>query len=569
MITIETSKPRPLPKFTAYEAGLYRFTFVGDLTYTDDLAVVWTWEDIETSPPLIYGIRYQSLPLTPVDSIAECKALDNSFYYDLDDNGTLYVHWDNTVGDWSLDRTNLSADGQGIASSDIFDAQTGNYIDGIAFRPDLVSISGLSFKADPFKLGLLAENTTSVQLDNTSGAYDIFSPTDASGSLATIKRDGTEIFTGFTADASFSEEDLNISLVERRFFQNTKVCQNNFNLTDYPYLDDNDLGKPIPVLLGKVFRAPVIPIKAVQGGVSIQPSDLDKAQSQTITFKVCESLSALTTLFNNLGTAETIASSTLSTGTFTWTRPANSELDFNKFTVQAIGPSLVGNNGVGMMRWALVNLGQVASIDSQLDTAAWDAVEAANTQDCGLYIASDIGITEGIIQPICASLQVFVFSKGNGVFTIRQRDPGSAIVATFDDDTLLTQSTISYNTSNFTSTVLIGYAYDFALKTYRESLNTSKKAQVELAYGQIQAGSMFKTALYNKADAEALATELVPLATEPQKLISWQAVSSLELLPFDTVQLNLDRLGNYKVELLEITQDITSLNKTLKGRVIG
>jgi ABC-type transport system substrate-binding protein len=107
----------------------------------------------------IVGVRVGNIFFTRATSEIDCKNNDETFYFI---NDTLYVHWANAKGDWSIDRSLAVMQVSDILISDSFNNLTSNYYDGAFYKPELESISGNKFSADPIKLGMLGSQEMSI-----------------------------------------------------------------------------------------------------------------------------------------------------------------------------------------------------------------------------------------------------------------------------------------------------------------------------------------------------------------------------------------------------------------------
>lgn len=587
MITILTfSKNENLPYLIAYQKGVYVFKFTGDLTYTDSMGVVWTWQGVSAQAPAVVGIRTSGIALVPADSIAECESTEGSF---VQSGGVLYVHWAGSKGDWVLDRSETVRQNSALTAADSFDPATGNMWGGQFYAPVLNSVSGVQLTADPLKLGLLGEVTISLDLDNSQGQFDFIDDTLARGSVTQISMinegedditQAVRTFTGYSSGLKLTNKNLQIEAIEQRFFQNAEVCQHYLTTAEFANLSDDLVGKRKPVALGDIRMGIAVPVNA---------SGVDRADSAAITFLLSDPalgpLRAISKLWDNNGSELTGFSVNLTACTATWTKPANIDVDLKKFRWTGQGHNLglgAYNNGVDIMRYAFQTFAQVASVSTTFDYQSWLDVAAANPQPVGVSIWGDRGVTEEIIEPICSSLQVLVFTLGNGQLTIRGRDILKAARKYVNAQEFITTPTVDYDTSGFVNQISVQYAPDFVdTKKILEVTNATYKSQIIRDYGNLTVSriSPIKTVLFAEADATALASEIMQTSKRPDKVVgisvagfSWVT----DLVPFDILDLPLQRNANAegpddirRVEVLSVKIDSDRQLAQITGRIVG
>jgi hypothetical protein len=587
MITLLAfSKNQQMQYMLAYQEGVYTFRFTGDLTYTDALSNVWTWAGVANQAPQIAGIRVEGVPLVQTANITECKAFAASYFYD---GTTLYVHWPASAGDWALNRSATVRQDSSLLAADSFDPITGNFWGGQFYSPVLNSVSGVQLTADPLKLGLLGEIDVSFDLDNSQGQFDFIDDTLARGSVCQVsmipegEADITQAkrtFTGYSSGLKLSNKTLQIQAIEQRFFQNAEVCINLLTVADFANLDDDLVGKRKPVALGDIRQGIAVPVNS---------KGVDRADTGSITFLLSDPalgpLRAVSKLWDNNGSELTGFSVNLTACTVAWTKPANIDVDLKKFRWTGQGHNLgfgAYNNGVDIMRYAFQTFAQVANVSTTFDDQAWIDTAAANPQAVGLSMWSDKGITEEIIEPVCTSLQVLVFTLGNGQLTIRGRDILQDAVRYVDAREYVTPVSVNYDTRGFMNSLTVQYAPDFVdNKKIIDVTNSTYKADIIRDYGNLTTSrvSPIKTVLYAEADAIALAEEIMQTSKRPDKVVSVTVAGFKwvpDLVPFDILDLPLQRDANNegpddirRVEVLSVKIDSDRQTAEIQGRIVG
>lgn len=501
----------------------------------------------------------------------------------------LYVHWPDSKGDWSLDRSETVRQNSAVTAADSFDPITGNMWGGQFYAPVLNSVSGVQLTADPLKLGLLGEITVSIDLDNSQGQFDFTDDTLARGSVTQVSmidegqpdiEQATRTFTGYSAGLKLSSKSLQIQAIEQRFFQNAEVCQRYLTIAEFANLSDDLVGKRKPVALGDIRQGIAVPINA---------AGVDRADTGAITFLLSDPalgpIRAVSKLWDNNGSELTGLTVNLTACTVTWTKPANIDVDLKKFRWTGQGHNLgfgSYNNGVDIMRFAFLTFAQVASISTTFDYQSWIDIAEANPQPVGLSLWSDKGATEEIIEPICTSLQVLVFTLGNGQLTIRGRDILKAPRKYVNAQEFISTPTVDYDTSGFVNQISVQYAPDFVdNKKTLEVTNATYKTQIIRDYGNLTVSriSPIKTVLFAEDDATALASEIMQTSKRPDKVVgisvagfSWVT----DLVPFDILDLPLQRNANAegpddirRVEVLSVKIDSDRQLSQITGRIVG
>lgn len=586
MITLLTlSKNKSVPYLVAYQKGVYLFRFTGDLTYTDSLGAVWTWEGVTAQAPAIAGIRTSGIALVLTTTVAECEANTGSYFYD---GTTLYVNWPNSSGDWALDRSATVRQDSALNVADSFDTVTQNFWNGQFYAPVLNSVSGVQLTADPLKLGLLGQINVSMGVDNSSGQFDFIDDTIARGSVtqvSMIAEGETDItkakrtFTGYSSGLKLTNKTLQIEAIEQRFFQNSEVCQNTLTVAEFANIDDDLAGKRKPVALGDIRQGIAVPVNS---------KGVDRADTGSITFMLSDPalgpLKAVSKLWDNNGSELTGLTVNLSACTVAWTKPANIDVDLKRFRWTGQGHELgfgAYNNGVDIMRYAFQTFAQVASVSTTFDSQAWIDVAADNPQPVGISIWGDKGITEEIIEPICTSLQVLVFTLGNGQLTIRGRDILQDAVRYVDAREYVSPVAVDYDTKGFVNQLTVQYAPDFVdSKKIIDVTNTTYKAQIIRDYGNLATGSIspVKTVLFTQSDAIALAAEIMETSKRPDKIVDISVAGfnfATDLVPFDIIDLPLQRDANNegpddirRVEVLSVEIDSNRQIAKITGRIV-
>jgi len=559
MIKVNLSRSVRLLRLFALEENVFFFKFTGDFTYTDSMGVVWNWEGIESVAPAIERIRYGEVPLFKLTSLADCKATENSWYYSAPN---LYIHWPDSRHDSSVSRALgvISFLGD-VDLADGFDVNTLNYEGDIFYSPAIESISPVNITLDPLKFGMIQSFQSQITINNSSGTYYGLNKKIVNGSTVKITDNDKVIFTGITSGAEIGESSATITAIEERFFRNPTICQRRFTIAAYANILDDLVDSPIPISIGKVSGIKVIPVNT---------KNLVKTSSQTVRFLVSDpgltgnTLNGAMTLYDSDGKSITVSTQDDAGCWLEWTRPANSELDLNNFT--CTGQVGFLTSGLDIIKYAYETIAEYPFIDGLYDTGKWEVVNLENQEDIGIYASGTEDLVSKIIEPICSSLQVMILTKPTGELTAIQRDE-LAQSKFYLESAQMENIKEVIDVRSFVPEIILNYSTDGKLFVTDDTY----KAIIIEEYGNIGKGEInpVQTVLYNKTDAESLASSLMELSKEPQRILSFTTpynpdnVGLRELLPYDIIDADI-----YKLEVYGIEKDVYSQRALITGRII-
>jgi len=549
------------PALLADEQGLWRFTFAGDETYIDDLGVEFYWSGIQDIIT-IRGVAVGTFNYTETASVAGCRAIQQSFFWD-DANKRLYVHHEDNANDYTIGTTQYRTFTvfAGYASS-AFPHQP-SYYPRLFFDPVLRSVGSLSKAVDPLKFGLLSFTKSTYTLENADGKFDDFSLDQAFNSQIrfvvltegqTDIEDGVRLFTGYTAGVSINDQQINVQLQEERVFYNRATCPNVFTGAAYPNIDDTHLGKPIPVAYGDIRRGIAVPIDT---------AGFDKASASTITFKLADdsihAIRSVTALYDSNGNSLTLGTIDLTACTVQYAYPGGADIDLKSFSWEGEGYDLGAlsyNNGLDIMRDALANQGELPYTVDTFETTVWDAQTAANPQPIGLSLQTNRGLVEQIIEPITVSLQGIVDTLADGRLTFRPRDPLALPTRQINQEQILNEPAKTIEVDEVVSSLIIDYSPNFAGRDDSLSVEyTADQTAVTAAYGIVRSRpiSPVQSVLTTEADALALAVEIASTSSEPQILTEITTQLDLDQYQlFEVIQADIGRPGAPDIRVWEI-----------------
>lgn len=555
MTRVKISRQNPLLNLIAYEKGVYVFKFTGDKTYLDSQGVTWTWQGVEDIAPTILGIRSGVVDLVPAQSLAEVIATDGSWYYP---SPILYIHWHSSAGDWSVDRSVVGTSvGDTLNFSDHFNPIDLNYDNGLFFIPALEKVSQFGYSIDPTKLGLsIASEIRAKIIDNSQTTRSQITLPISIGSIMAVDVDGERVLTGITKSVEADESSIDVIATERRFFSDPKICQ--FVLTSalYPDISDDIAGSVAPIVFGKVRKSRVIPVNT---------KNVIKANSATIRFLISQPginlLSEQGLLYDSNGFEVKITNFNLSDCWVEYLKPANAEVDLKNFSWSGTAGT---TNGLQIIQDAFDQFANVPYITSLWDTSVWDTAKSNfDSISIGLTVNDTQNLLSGIVDPICNSLQIAMYTTGSGQISVNYRN-------TLPPTTVLEYAqmeNISYQIDSRSFGPEIRVEYSPGVDGYLTAIADQHKTAISEIYGIVLQSQInpAQTVLSDQADAIDLATVLADINKEPIKIRGFTTPINptiIKVRPFDNIEADGELL-----EVNTIESDIYTQRVRITGRI--
>ncbi len=546
-----------MPDLAAYQGGVYVFPFYGDETYTDPYdSSVWTWEGVTNDVEEVLGVSQEGNPFISTTSIADCIALDGTFYWD-DANGHLYVHWIDSVGDWSVAKqeNRFAKIINGFSSG--YNKETCNVFDGQYYQPIITGLSGLSTKVDPTKLGLISFDNSSITLTDQENVYANVNKEDVVGvpiwiyysDKNTLENDD-RIFTGFLNGIKHDRDSVTFNIIQSRLFENKPVCKNSISLDDFPDAGDQE-GKLKPTAWGDVRKGKLVPVN---------PDTLTTAASGSAVLLLADpalgSLRAISKIYDNEDNEVTIDSFDLTACTATITKAADiSVSNLKKYKWGGEGYDIPGtyNNGLDIIKHAFFEIARIPFLDSTYDQGQWNEQTTKNSQAVGISIQSDKGFIEELVEPIMTSTQGVLQTLGDGRISYFSRDVNVDLSEEIDISMQAADPTIEESTKELVSEIVVEYSRDFVAKDSLQYIFRDNTVVGKYGVDKREPLSPVKTILVNESDAQAVAEEIAETSTDPQRLIGVTKTEiNKDIKVFDVVSVDTGEFGNESIEYGEI-----------------
>jgi hypothetical protein len=520
---------REIPYLFAYDRGVFTFEFTGDATYTDPYdSSVWIWENTTDTPDEVLGVIQEGTPLFPVISIADCVALLGSFYWD-DATSILYVHWFDSVNDYTIGRDNSSFSVLVAGYASGYSELTNNVFDGVYYEDRITSIAGLQKSVDLTKLGLVTFNSFSYTLSDGSKEFRYLSGEGSTGlpvwfyaleDTDTELTDAKRIFTGFLNGYSHDGDSIKFDVIESKLFRNNPVCPNVIDIVTYP--DATDLeDELIPTAWGDIRRGIVLPINI---------DTLTTGASGTAKFLVADpsitAIKSITAIYDKEDNSITLGTIDLNACTVEVTKAAGiSPSDLKDWKWEGEGYNITGDfdNGLDIIRAAYLYLAGIPYIESTFDRNVWENERLINDQANGISVQSDKGFTEELIEPIVTSVQGIVDILGDGKISFKSRDLTAAPVAKVLLSKQLDFPGISVDPDEVVSELVVTYSPDFTQDdTALQYVDTESRSEVIVNYGIDRRDplSPVNTVLVDKSDVIDTAREIMSTSDTPVRIIN-------------------------------------------------
>ena len=541
--------------------------------------------------PLVGSVRVDSSLITPVGSIASVISTPSSFFYD---PSTRRVYIQIAGGS----EPSLHAIKLGITAGL---SNIACILNGVYYEPRIKSLPTLSKSKDPLFFGRISMGSNAIAIDNTDGQYDMIGENQSALFGSEVR-----ILQGFDSDpyASFvrlatrmienarvSRDSVEFDCVDKRKGLTVSVPKNVFSSITYPDIDLNDIGKPIPLVYGKVYNIPVVcvnrgalgpasfsfkladtagaghGIKSIDSvyvkGVSVTPSSSSLANA-TFELLRCSGATTTTTAGKLVAAAGNFIVNGVEAGDYVYNltdgksakvvtvdSATQLSVDADVFPTgknyilypytpgDEVAVTMTGfeSGGVAIANPADVILDLlntwlgISYIAANFNTVEWAAVTALLAATfpggIGMFLDSSTEVY-AIVQDICASFALNFIPQDDGKFTLRMYDAARAVSQDFAVADLMDVPDYEYDTSQLISYTCIEYARNWKTGNPRRLMDTSQDAAIYAIYNKRVLGT-FTTLLTTAADAQALSTIILGI----QGAALRKFTAKFKMQPFD------------------------------------
>jgi hypothetical protein len=488
IVLVEADIPR-LEVWINYQPGIWFTTITpGNALVTDDRGNTGYWGKQNTQYYNIGSFNVAGELYPEVASIVLCISTEKSWFYDTATT-KMYVHFE----DWlTPEPFTTVAPGAVIGFTDQIDNTVNNYFEDVYYEPLINSVPNFSKKKDALFFGILQYQGGSISFDNTGGYFDDFATLDLYGqpirvflTFEGLAYSSAElIYSGRIEDFAHDFNTFKLNVADKRKLLSRKYPINVFDAATYPDMDEKLLGVPIPITFGMVEKAPAYRTSA--GNWKFADTTFNAIDANIVVYNKDD------TLFSHGGTE--------TDGTFTGADTTD------KLTVTFIQSAV--ENGLDTISDLLENYEGIDFNGTNYDTTEWNA-EKAGISNTGLWLGrGNLKASDDIIEQICTDNQGIFDVLAAGKFTYRSFDEDRASATTIQQDELLDDPDIIYDSKEYLSSAKIEYSEDLKEKDPEIYTNTDNEAEVYGRYRQYKERT-FKTKLTNEADAITLSQAIM------------------------------------------------------------
>ena len=443
-------------------------------------------------------------------SLSECRGQEKSFYWD-QTNQKIYVHFEDGNPPEIYDNIKLGAVHGYVNGYN--DRADGCYFNDMYYPPRLKSVGSLTRKIDNLFAGFMTLNSFTASIINGikadgTGFFDSFKDEEMFGCAARVlsgePSDTYDNLTvraeGFVDEPSWSWDEFQIKVTDKRDVLTRKIPVRTFDKTSYPSLSDDDVGKPIQLVYGLANR---VPLTATGTGASgywdyVICDTTDHAiQSVTAIRTDREGDDGTTTFTYSVTTG--ILSIAVASGE---DEPPNVTADMNGYAV---------TNALDIIVDILDRYCDIRYTATFYNLTEWAEVQA-EAYDLGLVIGKDdTQEIKKIIEDICISSGIGFYPTDDGKYTAKKTDLSATINRTITAAEWYDDPKFSKPRNEYLTSVTVKYGRAWDEDTWQSVDYKAYEADVYKTYSVYQTKS-YDTFLTTAADATARAEEIMALS---------------------------------------------------------
>jgi hypothetical protein len=515
----------------------------------------------------IGSVQEDGIELIEYASYATMYADAGTWYFDTDAQ-MLYVHMTNN--DWIHEHMMTVGVNYKVTNDSAANDLGNGY-----YEERLVGVPTISKNKDSHIYGLIQHSGGSFVVNNRDGELDQIAGMDFYGqpvvfkygflgnTYAEFKEVGRESIEG----ADFDWDTISFALRDDREKLRRKIPTLAFNIEEFPYLHDDDIGKSRPIFYGEIRNAPVICQNKEESGT---PSWV---------FKVCavanhpNGIQAIDNVYVD-GIAVTPTAINLIYGTFTlangdWDRVKVVTFD-GKGLKNAAGTYLV--NPLDIIVDVLSVYLLITYNATNYDTTEWAASRVhALSNDIGIWLDRPIAIID-IIEKICSSVGGNFIKLDNGKYTFRYTDMQAAVQYSITINEYMEALKIGFGGTDLVTTVRVGWKANQKENAYRWNVQNNRRLSIFSRYSKDHDLEK-ETYLTTDANAEELATYLYDLYDEAEPVMEITTKSQyMDSEIMDVVQVNVQRVSGAQMikdfvgEIVGITKNLMENKVSMKIR---
>lgn len=522
-----------------------------------------------------YLITYQAML-----NSADVLTTPRSFYWD---NGAqlLWVHIDhNASPDTSVIQQGRS---YGFCDTQVI------YLDGIEFKPLLKSVPAIEQSQDFLNYDKLTLINGNAVLNNVGGELDYLIDEPIHGNDTNIfyleARVGVSdysfeevarIASFYVEDYDMSQEEMVLSLQDKRKAGDAKFPAETFTVADYAYLADTYVNQIIPLAFGTIRVSKAIPVNTNTTGTTTFRQALALTSLGTVQVKIAD-----------VWTTKTPTATDLPNGSFTLAS-ADSRSGTTVFECRVLGSVGIDiDTAADVIVYLNDRYLDLAYNESNYNVAEWSEADE-QLSEIGIVFDKQVEIFEAIRQIQGGANVGFRYEiDPYGRRTIRIDDADRAESFTIHNEDLADVEKLGFKTDGklLAASVKISYAKDFNEGQSLVRRSTTNYDYVKQKYRLIPELE-FETHLPNSTLADARAEVEAEKYKDIPRFLTVIARGSefigLRIYDTGTAELTMgfvdldgetvvaDRpwLGVWKVQVLAVAPDLTSIKNSVRLRLI-
>jgi len=472
-------------------------------------------------------------------SVADCEAQEKSFYWD-GSSQELFVHMDH---DFTPSNATMEYGfAFGMCKGDV------TYIDDYEYLPIIESIPDATQSEDITDSGgikLVSGDAVANNSGRYKGELDFLIDEPVYGNDFFIyyydPKTGTLTHTQclYVEDYEFSLKETTFKLQDKRKSQDIKIPTATFNATDYPNIDDSDVGNPIPLLYGKIAECKL---------TAINPNENSESSSTHAKYRLPDGTS-------NIGAAYVKVDDSWVAATVVSVDYEHELLELSNgrddsgssYACKLVGPTGLQWDGHSYPRDIIADLNGrflgIAYTKSNYNTSEYES-ELSSTLvagDIGLLITEQAELYKYIYDVSKSGLQPFRYEFGpDGRITARVLDATRAVSRVLDSCEVLNcdELPVATDSSSIYSSILLEYYKSYVENTYLSINDTTYEESVVSKFRVISELSK-ETNLVSKSDAQSAASFYAKLFANVQRIATLNLARNLDLKIFEAITAHL------------------------------
>lgn len=501
--------PKPLNYILNADPGIWFLNLSpGNIVVTDDNSNTGYYSYENETLFQIESASVDGLSLAKVDSLADCRTVDASFFYD-QTTYNLYIHF----AGFEPPHGKTIYFGVAIGYANRTQSDGTSYYSDYYYDPRITNIQNIKKSVDPLFFGVLKYQGGKITLINDDGEFDDWRSRNLFGQATRILygddgdayADFVRVHSGFIENDSRDFDNLQITVADVRKALTQPVARNTFSLATYPDLSPDDVDKAKPVIYGSVKNAPTTCLNAEETGSPdrvflFMDTEFNQASSVTVYADGVEVVNPA------------LVSVDYSTGTFTTTNAAQAD---KEITVDVVTPIANGAEIIKDLMYRYDGKNYIASFWDLTETAA----AVALARDTSVYIDNKDKKLYNVLEAVCFDIDARFFAHDTGKYTIRIYDENRTPTRTIYADEWLSDADISNNGNEYLTSAVIKFNHDIGADTWQQVEYKDFEAAAFARYKKYKVDT-FETNLTDEASAIEKADTIMRFSSNVQDIIS-------------------------------------------------